>query len=75
MRSLRRCRCIRSVLRSRSVMGSRSAWEYDVSGYKVLQQWLAYRMKNGAGRQTSTLDKIRPNRWTLSDTEELLELV
>jgi len=41
----------------------------------VLQSWLAYRMKEGAGRQSGELAKIRPERWTPELTEELLELL
>ena len=32
-------------------------------------------MKDGAGRHSSPLDKIRPERWTPAFTEEFLELL
>ncbi|MCA1628630.1 MAG: DNA methyltransferase, partial [Acidobacteria bacterium] len=48
-------------------------WQFGVSGLQVLQSWLAYRMKAGAGRQSSTLDRIRPAQWTAAMTQELLE--
>ena len=50
-------------------------YEFEVSGLKVVQSWLRYRMKNGAGRKSSPLDDIRPTRWTSAFTTELLELL
>jgi hypothetical protein len=46
-----------------------------VSGLKVVQSWLKYRMKKGAGKKSSPLDDIRPERWTSQFTTELLELL
>lgn len=54
---------------------SLSAWEFDVSGRKVLQSWLKYRMKSGAGKKSSPLDAIRPERWTAAYTTDLLNLL
>lgn len=48
---------------------------FSVSGFEVVKSWLAYRMKDGAGRQSSELDKIRPERWTAQMSRELLELL
>jgi hypothetical protein len=48
------------------------AWEFSVSGFEVLKSWLAYRMKKGAGKKSSPLDDIRPERWEFD--EELLDL-
>ena len=48
---------------------------FEVSGLKVVQSWLRYRMRNGAGRTSSPLDAIRPERWTSRFTTELLELL
>ena len=48
---------------------------FEVSGLKVVQSWLKYRMKKGAGRKSSPLDYIRPTRWTSQFTTELLELL
>lgn len=48
---------------------------FEVSGLKVVQSWLNYRMKSGAGRKSSPLDDIRPARWTSAFTTELLELL
>ena len=50
-------------------------YAFEVSGLKVVQSWLKYRMKQGAGRKSSPLDNIRPNRWTSQFTTELLELL
>ena len=49
--------------------------QFEVSGLKVVQSWLKYRMKKGAGRKSSPLDEIRPERWTSQFTSELLELL
>ena len=48
---------------------------FEVSGLKVVQSWLKYRMRQGAGRKSSPLDDMRPTRWTSSFTTELLELL
>ncbi len=50
-------------------------FEFEVSGLKVVQSWLNYRKKTGAGKKSSPLDKIRPERWTSQFTTELLELL
>lgn len=52
---------------------SSEVWNFEVSGLKVLQSWLGYRMKNRKGRKSSPLDDIRPDRWT--QTDELLRLL
>ena len=48
---------------------------FEVSGLKVVQSWLRYRTRNGAGRASSPLDGIRPERWTSRFTTELLDLL
>ena len=50
-------------------------YEFEVSGLKAVQSWLRYRMKRGAGRQSSPLNDIRPSRWPPAFTTELLELL
>ena len=50
-------------------------FDFEVSGLEVVPSWLRYRMKNGAGRKSSPLDNIRPERWTSEFTTELLELL
>jgi len=52
---------------------AREVWEFEVSGLKVLQSWLGYRLKAGKGKKSSPLDDIRPERWTF--TPELLTLL
>ena len=54
---------------------SPQVWEFSVSGFKVVQSWLRYRMRGGAGKRSSPLDDIRPTRWTADFTRELLELL
>ena len=49
---------------------SQEAWDFEVSGLRVLRSWLGYRMKNRKGRKSSPLDNIRPTGWT--QTKELL---
>ena len=49
---------------------SPEAWDFEVSGLRVLRSWLGYRMKNRKGRKSSPLDDIRPTNWTQS--KELL---
>ncbi len=50
-------------------------FEFEVSGLKVVQSWLNYRMKGGAGRKSSPLDDIGPESWSSQLTTELLELL
>ncbi len=50
-------------------------YEFEVSGLKVVQSWLGYRMKVRKGRKSSPLDDIRPKSWTRQFTTELLELL
>ena len=50
-------------------------YNFEVSGLKVVQSWLKYRMRDGGGRKSSPLDDIRPAQWTPQFTTELLELL
>ena len=52
---------------------SEEAWNFEVSGLRVVRSWLGYRMKTRRGRKSSSLDDIRPTRWT--QTKELLLLL
>ncbi len=54
---------------------SPTVWEFEVSGLKVVQSWLGYRMKKRAGKKSSPLDDIRPERWTARMSDEFLELL
>lgn len=54
---------------------SEAVWDYEVSGFKILNSWLSYRMKNPAGKKSSPLDGIGPEKWTSDMTEELLTLI
>jgi len=53
-------------------------YEFEVSGLKVVQSWLGYRMKKPKGRKSSLLDEITPvtlGGWPSEFTTELLELL
>jgi hypothetical protein len=50
-------------------------WNFSVSGLGVLRSWLSYRMKEGAGKRSSPLDRIRPEKWPTGSTEELCRLL
>jgi hypothetical protein len=50
-------------------------YEFEVSGLKVVQSWLGYRMRNPKGKKSSPLDEINPERWPSEFTTELLELL
>ena len=54
---------------------AREVFTFEVSGLKVVQSWLKYRMKKGAGKKSSPLDDIHPERWTSQFATELLELL
>ncbi len=54
---------------------SPQVWEFEVSGLKVVQSWLGYRMRKRAGKKSSPLDDIRPERWTARMSDELLEVL
>ena len=54
---------------------SLAVWEFEVSGLKVVQSWLGYRMKNRKGKKSSPLDDITPDSWPPEFTSELLRLL
>lgn len=54
---------------------SPAVWQFEVSGLKVVQSWLGYRMKDRSGKKSSPLDDIGPKSWTREFTRELLELL
>ncbi len=53
----------------------REVYEFEVSGLKVVQSWLGYRMKEPKGRRSSPLDDINVEEWPAQFTTELLELL
>jgi hypothetical protein len=61
------------MLRSPRELWRPEVWEFSVSGFQVVQHWLAHRMKKGAGKKSSPLDKIRPAAWRFD--EELQNLL
>lgn len=50
-------------------------YEFEVSGLKVVQSWLGYRMKDPSGKRSSPLDDITVEKWPAQFTTELLELL
>jgi hypothetical protein len=51
---------------------SEAAWEYTVSGYRVIPGWLRQRVRR---RARSSLEELQPERWTPTQRDELLELI
>ncbi|POX45554.1 DNA methyltransferase [Streptomyces sp. Ru71] len=49
-----------------------AAWDYEVDGARVLEQWFAARVAEG---EPGTLAAIRPAAWPQAWTSELLELI
>lgn len=39
-------------------------WRFQVSGLRVVESWLSYRLLARAGRSSSPLDALRPPAWT-----------
>ena len=52
-----------------------AVYDYSVSGYEVLKNFLSHRRKEPSGRTSSPLDKVWPSRWSRPMTDELLELI
>ncbi len=48
---------------------------FEVSGLKVVQSWLGYRMKKPKGKKSSPLDAITTTEWPSQFTDELLDLL
>jgi predicted helicase len=53
----------------------KEVWEFEVSGFKPVQSWLGYRMRERKGKKSSPLDDIHPSSWTYEFTREFLELL
>jgi hypothetical protein len=53
----------------------KAVWEYEVSGLKVVQSWLGYRLASRKGKKSSPLDNITPAGWTSDFTSEFLQLL
>ena len=52
-----------------------AVWEYNVSGFPVLDSWLGYRMTSRSGRKSSDLDAIASEKWTSTATTDLLRVI
>ncbi|MFI6090336.1 type ISP restriction/modification enzyme [Streptomyces sp. NPDC051218] len=53
----------------------REAWEFEVSGVRVLELWFARRTETGEAGSPEALEAIRPAEWPQAWTSELLELI
>ena len=49
--------------------------QYEVSGMRIIDQWLDYRKSNPTGRKTSELDSVMGESWPSDWTSELLEVI
>jgi len=49
---------------------AREIWEFEVSGFKVVQSWLGYLMRERKGKKSCPLDDIHPKSWTYEFTRE-----
>lgn len=54
---------------------SMEVWQFEVSGFKVVQSWLGYRMKQRKGKKSSPLDEVSPSTWKPEFSEEFLKLL
>lgn len=52
-----------------------AVWDFEVSGLKVVQSWLGYRVKDRKGKKSSSLDAITPQEWGSEITSEFLSLL
>lgn len=52
-----------------------AVWHYEISGLKVVQSWLGYRMAKRKGRKSSPLDDITPPEWGSEMVSEFLRLL
>ncbi|MGW7275273.1 type ISP restriction/modification enzyme [Streptomyces sp. NPDC054864] len=53
----------------------REAWEFEVSGVRVLELWFARRTETDDAGSPGSLEAIRPAEWPQAWTSELLELI
>ena len=53
----------------------RDVWEYEISGLRVVQSWLGYRMAKRKGKKSSPLDDITPVEWGSELVSEFLRLL
>ncbi|MGW2227717.1 type ISP restriction/modification enzyme [Streptomyces formicae] len=53
----------------------REAWEFEVSGVRVLELWCRRRTTPTEPEDPTTLEAIRPTTWPQTWTSELLELI
>jgi hypothetical protein len=54
---------------------AKAVWEFSVSDFLIVDNWIKSRLRDRTGRRTSPLDEIRPGTWNAEMTQELLELL
>lgn len=54
---------------------SRSVWNYEVSGMRVIRKWFDYRKHNPRTKWSSPLDDIVATAWPARFTTDLLQLL
>jgi hypothetical protein len=54
---------------------SQDVWEFSVSDFAVVQNWVSSRLRQRGGRRSSALDDVRPATWNAAMTQELLQLL
>lgn len=52
-----------------------AAWDYEVSGLRVIRHWFGYRKRDPEGQRSSPLDDITHDAWDPAWTTELLEII
>lgn len=52
-----------------------AVYNYEISGFNVVQSWLGYRLKKRKGKKSSPLDEIASSGWSAEYTTELLDLL
>ena len=52
-----------------------AVWEFEVSGYRVVREWIGRRLAEPRGRHRSELDEIRPLAWDFDLQRELLTVL
>lgn len=52
-----------------------AAWDYEVSGLRVIRHWFGYRKRDPEGQRSSPLDDLTHDAWETDWTTELLEII
>lgn len=52
-----------------------AAWNYEISGFRIVERWFSYRKCQPAGRRNPPLSNIGIGKWEREYNRELLELI